>query len=140
MSNLASQQQRVEDLNTRIALIESALHNQELPQTITTATAAIAPGTEQVFLTYAGVTALTLANPVAGLPTVGGAGQDGTTLVITDTTGHAHTLTTGTNGLNGSKHIATFSGTVGASVTLKAFNGSWWLQVGASAAASVALT
>lgn len=59
-----------------------------------------------------------------------GGGQDGATLVITDTKGYAHTVTTGANGINGSKHIATFSAALGSSFTLRAYNGSWWMQTG----------
>lgn len=128
MSNLATKAAKTEDWLTRLANLETALLAQELPQYISTATATIAPGTEQIFLIYAGATSITLPNPIAGTPGVGSTGQDGLTICITDTTGYAHVVTTGTNGINKSKHIATFSGTVGANAYFKAYGGSWWLQ------------
>jgi hypothetical protein len=78
-----------------------------------------------VFLTKAGVAAMTLALPIAGAQSAGG--DDGRTLVIIDTTGHAHTVTTPASGLNAADHIATFGGTAGQFGELVAFNGSWWL-------------
>ena len=130
MSNLRSLQESPRaDWTQRLSIIEQALTNQEVPVTVASAAATIAPGVEQVFLTYAGVTSLTLPSPVAGTPGIGSTGQDGATLEITDTTGHAHTITTGANGINGSKHVITFPGTVGTTIKLRAFNGSWWVQM-----------
>ena len=128
MSTLTLLQTKSEDQATRLQNIEMALLSQEVPQVIASPSATVLPGKEQLFLTYAGVTSITLANPTVGSPINGG--QDGATIVITDTKGYAHTVVTGTNGINGAKHIATFGGTLGASVTLKAYNGSWWLQAG----------
>ena len=128
MSTLTLLQTKSEDQTTRLQNIETALLAQEVPQLVAAASATILPGKEQVFLTFAGVTTMTLANPIAGSPINGG--QDGACLSITDTKGYAHTLTTGTNGINGSKHIATFSAALGASFTLRAYNGSWWMQTG----------
>lgn len=129
MSNLVSMQQRTEDVNTRITNIEQALANQEKIQVITTAAATVTPGVEQVFINYSGVCQITLSNPITGTPGVGSSGQDGTTLEFTDITGHAHQIMTGTNGINGSKHVATLPATVGASTRFKAFSGSYWVQV-----------
>jgi hypothetical protein len=128
MSTLTLLQARSEDQLTRTQNLETALLSQEVPQAIATPSAAIIPGKEQIFLTYAGISALTLANPVAGAPISGG--LDGATLVITDTKGYAHTVTTGANGINGAKHIVTFSAALGSSFTLRAYNGSWWMQTG----------
>lgn len=128
MSNLAGTAQRAEDIGARLAAIEAALKAQEIPVAVVKAAATIAPGTEEVFLAYAGITTLTIPNPIAGAPGVGSTGQDGATLAITDTTGFAHTITTGTNGINGSKHVATFGGSIGSTLILKAFNGSWWVR------------
>jgi hypothetical protein len=128
MSNLTALQVSTEDEGQRLANIELALKNQEVPQVIGKSSATITPGVEQVFITWKGVTTLTLANPVSGTPGPGVTGQDGFTLCITDTTGYAHTLTTGTNGINGAKHVATFAGAAGSSIYLKAFGGSWWMQ------------
>ena len=69
--------------------------------------------------------ALTLGTPTAGLPSAGG--NDGQTLTVCDTTGAAHTVTTATNKINGSKHIATFGGTIGQFGTFRAYNGIWYL-------------
>ena len=71
--------------------------------------------------------AMTLANPVVGLPSAGG--QDGTRLTIIAEDAFAYTVTTGTNGLNSSKHVATFAAAVGDNIELIAHSGSWW-QVG----------
>lgn len=128
MSILTLLQVKSEDQTTRLQNLETALLAQEIPQVVATPNVAIIPGKEQIFLTYAGITTITLANPIAGTPISGG--QDGATLTITDTKGYAHTITTGANGINGAKHIATFSAALGSSFTLKAYNGSWWMQTG----------
>ena len=78
-----------------------------------------------VFLTKAGVAAMTLAVPTAGAQSAGG--DDGRELTVIDTTGNAHTVTTPSNGINGNKHIATFGGTTGQFGTLIAYNGVWYL-------------
>jgi hypothetical protein len=76
-----------------------------------------------LFITDAGVGAYTLAAPVAGAPAAGG--NDGQTLRIVDGTGHAHTITTPANGINGNKHIATCAGNIGDEIVLRPFNGKW---------------
>lgn len=80
-------------------------------------------------ITKAGVAALTLTQPKAGAPSAGG--EDGATLTLVDTGGHAHTVTTGTNGFNGAHSVATFGGTVGQFGTLKAYNGTWYVTASA---------
>lgn len=85
---------------------------------------AISIVTGKVFITKAGVEALTLALPIAGSPSAGG--HDGAVLSIVSTTANAHTVTTPANGVNGTNHIITFSGTLPNSIALTAFNGSWW--------------
>lgn len=80
-----------------------------------------------VWLTKAGVAAMTLALPIAGQPSAGG--DDGRELTILDTTGNAHTVTTPASGINGADHIATFGGTAGQVATLVAYNGSWWVTL-----------
>lgn len=91
---------------------------------VAAASGAITIGAGTVAITVAGVGVMTLPVPVAG--PVSGGGQDGSTLVIVDTTGHAHTVTTPANGINGTLHIATFGGTVGQAVEFKAYNGKWY--------------
>lgn len=98
------------------------------------ASGAIAAKEGTVFLTKAGVAAMTLAAPVAGLPSVGG--DDGRELTIMDVTGNAHTVTTPAGGINGNKHIATFGAVVGQFGTFVAYNGAWYL----AASSGVTLT
>jgi hypothetical protein len=78
----------------------------------------------KVIITAAGVAALTLANPTAGSPANGG--NDGQELKIIDQSGHAHTVTTGANGINGSHHIATSGGAAGDAITFTAYQGAWY--------------
>ena len=70
-----------------------------------------------------GVDACTLATPKAGQQP---AGDDGKTIYILDTGGHAHTITTASNVISPSHHVATFGGTAGSNVTLRAYNGVWY--------------
>jgi hypothetical protein len=77
----------------------------------------------KVIITAAGVAALTLAAPTAGSPANGG--NDGQELKIIDQSGHAHTVTTPSNDINGSHHVLTSGAAAGDSVTLTAYNGVW---------------
>ena len=65
----------------------------------------------------------TLATPVAGQQP---AGDDGKTLFVVDNSGKAHTITTASNIISPSHHIATFNGTVGSCIELRAWNGLWY--------------
>lgn len=85
---------------------------------------AIAVKSGNVFLTKAGVAVMTLALPIAGTPDA--SGDDGKTLTIISTTANAHTVTTPANGIDGSLHIATFSGTLPNVLELKAYQGVWY--------------
>lgn len=76
-----------------------------------------------VFITKGSAAALTLAVPTAGLPNAGG--DDGRVLQIKSTGAFAHTVTTPANGINGNKHVATFSGAVTDYIELIAYNGVW---------------
>ena len=116
--NTSATLQASEQANTQPALVNGAI--------------TIASG--RVPITKAGVAALTLAQPIAGPASAGG--HDGCALTIYDTTGHAHTVTTSANGINGADHIATFGGAVGNSITLQAYNGVWY----ATALSSVTLS
>ena len=78
------------------------------------------PGNSQI--NASGVDALTLATPVAGEQPVG---DDGKTVFVVDGNGAAHTITTAANKIINSKHIATFNGTAGSNVTLRALGGVW---------------
>lgn len=75
-----------------------------------------------------GVNATTLATPVAGDPAAGG--NDGLEITIVDISGHAHTVTTASNKINGADHVATFSGTKGCQIKLTAYNGIWYTDGG----------
>lgn len=75
------------------------------------------------FIETAGVDATTLATPVAGAPSAGG--NDGLEITIVDNSGHAHTVTTASNIIVPSHHLATFNGTRGSFVTFIARNGVW---------------
>ena len=73
------------------------------------------------FITKAGIAALTLAAPIAGV-------DDGKSIQLVDTTGFAHTVTTPAGAINGTLHIATFGGTIGQRCSLHAFNGVWYTK------------
>jgi hypothetical protein len=83
------------------------------------------------------VCVLTLAAPVAGLPSaqvlvsstpdVYAPGQDGQSIFVFDTVGAAHTVTTPASALNGASHIATFGGDIGDSIKLVAYKGVWYV-------------
>ena len=83
-----------------------------------------------VLITKGSAAALTLTQPVAGLPSAGG--QDGARLVVTDTSGYRHTITTAASGIVGGFHIATCGGAAGAgmnkSLILRAYNGTWYVE------------
>jgi hypothetical protein len=92
-------------------------------------TIAIKEGT--VVITKGSAAALLLATPTAGLPSAGG--DDGRELVIIDTTGFAHTVTTAANKINGTKLTITFdtggsppTAKVAAYVQLVAYGGVWY--------------
>lgn len=89
------------------------------PLTLLTGSTDAVPGVGKYAVTTAGVDAMTLNAPSAA--------DDGLTIEITDIGGHAHTVTTGTNGFNGASHVATFSGTAQACLRLTAKNSIWYL-------------
>jgi hypothetical protein len=85
-----------------------------------------------VLIGGSGVTALTLALPVAGLPGVVAGGMDGKKLRIIIVTAHDHTVTTPSDGVNAANHVITFGGAVGDQAELTAWDGSWYLSPGGS--------
>jgi hypothetical protein len=99
---------------------------QEQVVTLTGTADAITIPTGQVWINSSGVDATTLANPIAGAASAGG--MDGCVLTIFALTAHAHTVTTGTNGVNGADHIITFTAATLNYVTLLAKNGSWYVK------------
>lgn len=91
-------------------------------QVLTGSADAIAfPGT--VILNSAGIDLCTLAKPIAGPQPFG---DDGKTVELIAATANAHVVTTPANGVNGSKHIITWTGAAGNNITLQAWNGSWY--------------
>lgn len=95
------------------------------PANTLSAAGAISPLAQSNYfaITATGAIALTLAAPVA----------DGQRVTVQDTTGHAHTITTPANDINGASHVVTFqsgsplASAVAAFVELIAYNGSWWV-------------
>ena len=102
--------------------LESRIGNVE----VDSASGAIASTYGTVFITKAGVAAMTLAKPIAGLPSAGG--HDGQQLEIISTTANAHTVTTPSNGINGAHVTLTFTAAVGTNVILTAYNGTWYVN------------
>lgn len=99
--------------------------------------------TANIFVTTAGVDAMTLATPKAGVypsnvPSQNPIqiGDDGKVLLIVDTTGHAHTITTAADKIAPSHDTLTFNGTVGSYVELIAFGGLWYIIASSGVAAS----
>ena len=76
-------------------------------------------------ITKAGVAAMTLAAPTAGLPAAGG--DDGRVLTVVSTTANAHTVTTPSNKVNGASSVLTFGAAVANFVTLIAYQGVWYV-------------
>lgn len=73
--------------------------------------------------------AMTLAAPTAGT-------DDGIELTLISTTAAAHTITTPASGINKALHICTFAANIASAVTLRAYNGSWYMQSGVGATIS----
>lgn len=93
---------------------------QLAPTTLSGATDAITFPSDD-WVTTAGVNAMTLATPTATT-------DDGKVITVTDTTGHAQTITTASNKIAPSHSLATFNGTVGSFLTLVAFQGLWYVR------------
>jgi hypothetical protein len=90
-------------------------------ENVVAATGAIFAKTGAAFITYnGGAGGYTLALPTPGL-------DDNKQLEIISTTAQAHVVTTPANGFNGSLHIATWGAAIGNSLTIRAFNGSWYV-------------
>lgn len=88
-----------------------------------------------VFVTRAGVDAMTLAAPVAGVYPTGAQNSqlqgdprdDGKALLVVLTTAQLHTITTPAGKINGSLHLVTFTAVIGNWVLFIAFNGIWYV-------------
>jgi hypothetical protein len=100
------------------------------------ATDALPVADANVFITRAGVDAMTLAAPKAGvyqagsnlIQSLGDPQDDGKTLFVISTTAFAHTITAPAGKMNGTLHLATFAGAIGNFVEFKAFNGIWYIS------------
>lgn len=92
-----------------------------LPVVLASADGAITIKHGIVAITKAGVCALTLAAPTAGV-------DDGKTLIIDATTAAAHTLTIsgGLRGAGSGADVGTFGGAIGDGIMLYARNGAWY--------------
>lgn len=75
-------------------------------------------------ITKGSAAALTLAAPIAGAPSTGG--MDGMQLEVMSTTAFAHTVTTPSNKISGTLHIATFANAVANYIRFRAYNGIWY--------------
>ncbi len=108
-------------------------HGCQTPdQVVNSSAAVISIITGTILVTYAGVAAMTLGLPVAGPASA--AGQDGSELLFISTTTNQHTVTTPTNGINGSKHILTFAATANSQLSLEAHGGIWYYANAVNAA------
>lgn len=82
-------------------------------------------GESLVFITKAGVCALTL-----GVPTTA---QNGVKITVVATTAHAHTVTAATIGFNAGDagaDVGTFGGAIGDGFSVVAYGGEWYVQPG----------
>jgi hypothetical protein len=95
----------------------------DFPPTVYTASGAISDKNAFVILNAGSALAMTLALPVAGGL---GVGDDGKCLKIISYTSQAHTITC-TSGLNGGASSTITFANAGDGVTLRAYNGYWWI-------------
>jgi len=103
------------------ALVTADLPSVRIPLiTLTGSADALALNTDN-FVTTAGVDAMTLATPT---PTT----NDGEIVRVTDTTGHAHTITCSANKIAPSHSLVTFGGTIGAWIELEAYQGIFYVR------------
>jgi|SRR5882724_327726 len=99
------------------------------------ATDALPVADADVFVTRAGVDAMTLGTPKAGvypagtavMQALGDPQDDGKRLRVVSTTAQAHTITTAANKINGNKAVATFAAAIGNWIEFEAFNGIWYV-------------
>jgi hypothetical protein len=111
-------------LNGLIAAVDNAIGNVE----VKSADGAIASTQGHVTITKGTAANLTLAAPVAGLPSAGTPGNDGQELTIISETAAAHVITFPANKLNSNKTTATFGAAIANTITLRARNGVWWVK------------
>lgn len=109
------------DKNTADRVIGGEVSN---PHTVMAADGAVPVKSGYVFITKAGVCAMTITDPVSGV-------DDGKRLVLISETANAHTLTRATTGFNdggGGGDLATWGGAKGDGMALVARAGKWWTE------------
>jgi hypothetical protein len=110
-------------INGVITAVDNAIGNVE----VKAADGAVASTQGNVMITKGTAAALTLAAPVAGLPSAATPGNDGQMLRVVSTTAAAHVITFPANKLNSNKTTATFGAAVGNSLVLIAYQGIWYV-------------
>jgi hypothetical protein len=110
------------DLPSRLTILDNSIRAVGMVSGATDALPINSANTT-VIVQSTGVDAMTLAQPALGPLNIG---DDGRELLVIDDGGHAHTITTASNGIVPSHHLATFNGTRGSYVKFKAFNGLWY--------------
>lgn len=82
-----------------------------------------------LFVTKAGVCAMTIADPTSGAPEAGG--DDGKVLTVIATTANAHTLSnaagSGFNAGGAATDVGTFGGAKGDNIVVQAYQGKWYV-------------
>jgi len=112
----------------RVSAIQTAVHLDEVNHhavALYTADSAIMPG-GKAFLRANKAATMTLVQPAAG-PQIDN-GTDGATLKIIALDAFKYTVKTAAEGINGDADLITFGGDVGASITLDAFGGEWYVS------------
>jgi hypothetical protein len=124
---LATTSPDYENGNSPVAQLSAALATLDAKSNVAVYNSGTAIAITQglVVLTKTGsLAAMTLAKPVAGLPSASTPGNDGQTLRVVSTTAYAHTITTPANGINGGHTVITFTAAYDF-VELTAYNGTW---------------
>lgn len=107
-----------------VKILKNLVLSADFTDNFTTATddGAVTAKSGTVFVTKAGVAALTLADPTATT-------DDGKVLRVISTTAQAHTLSnaagSGYNGAGAAGDVATFGGAIGDNIVLVAYQGVW---------------
>lgn len=99
------------------------------PYSAASASGAITQKSGTVFITKAGVAAMTIADPTSGAPEAGG--DDGKVLAVISTTANAHTLDnsagSGFNAGGAGSDVGTFGGAKGDNIVIQAYGGKWYV-------------
>ena len=120
-TNPAEFPDRLTELQIAVQLDEA----NNLPVAEYTSAGAIALG-GKAFLKTGAASAMTLAQPLSGAQNAGG--NDGMEMEIIALDAEAYTVTTATDGINGTGDTLTASAAVGDTVKLVAFGGVWYIR------------